>query len=289
LTQITHGSDAYYPNLSPDGTKVAYFDDQGLSLIDVLNGETVQVDPGNDLYSLGWSPDSRYLAFASNRTGNSDIFVVNVETLTESQITATAQDEFIPLWSPDGRTILLTRQEGNTSLYLAPSDGQGGERSIKKDIRNLNYLFWTKSGEIAYGDQDQLNIISLEGHFSFKDVVLDSRKNLFYVISTDSSDRMSPPSDEISVVFDTSQTPDLEVTVDDILIYPSSPIEGEEAVIDVVVWNQRYRSQRFGCRYLPLGFWRESGPAEICNYCIWPPAQGGHSHDMEHRRQNGYE
>jgi hypothetical protein len=45
LTQITHGSDAYYPNLSPDGTKVAYFDDE-VSLIDVLNGETVQVDPG---------------------------------------------------------------------------------------------------------------------------------------------------------------------------------------------------------------------------------------------------
>ena len=74
----------------------------------------------------------------------------------------------------DGRTILFTRQEGNNSLYLTSSHQQGEERSIKKDIQNLNYLFWTKSGEIAYGDQAQLNLISLEGHFRFKDVTLDS-------------------------------------------------------------------------------------------------------------------
>ena len=53
--------------ISPDGKKVAYFEDQGLYVIDLISGETIPVDPQTVDYSLNWSPDSGSLAFVSYR------------------------------------------------------------------------------------------------------------------------------------------------------------------------------------------------------------------------------
>jgi Tol biopolymer transport system component len=54
-------------------------------------------DAANDLYPV-FSPDGRYIAFASNRSGNFDIFVYDQQTQSLSQLTNTIDDEYIGGW-----------------------------------------------------------------------------------------------------------------------------------------------------------------------------------------------
>ncbi|MEW6003366.1 MAG: Ig-like domain-containing protein, partial [Nitrospirota bacterium] len=102
----------------------------------------------------------------------------------------------------------------------------------------LNHLSWIKSGAIGYVSQNTLSLIYPEGFFNFKDVSLNQGENLFHAISTDSSGNVSPTSEEISVIYDTSLMPDLETTPDDIFIYPPYPIAGEDVVINITVLNK---------------------------------------------------
>ncbi|MEW6214430.1 MAG: PKD domain-containing protein, partial [Nitrospirota bacterium] len=239
IVQVTHNGYPSNSKLSPDGRRLAYFEYQYLYIVDILNGETIQVDVQTDSYSLDWSPDSKGLVYVSSRNGNADIFVLDINTQNQIQITDSPRDEFNPMWSPDGLTIAFAKRESewSNSIWVTSSE-QNQERLIQQGLHNLNYLSWARSGGITFIDQNILNIVYLKGHFCFKDVELNSGENIFHTTAIDSSGNLSLPSEEISVVFDTSLMPDMETTMDDILIYPPYPMAGEELAINVVVWNK---------------------------------------------------
>ncbi len=238
LTQVTNNIHALNPKLSPDGTRLAFFEYPNLYLIDLLNGNTTMVDTQTDGYPIDWSPDSKELVFISYRNSNADIFILNVTSMNQNQITDSTSKEFNPRWSPDGKNILFEKFDAgrSASIWVTSINGQG--RVLQQNLNNLVYLSWTKSGVIAALDQDILNIIYPEGHFSFKDIKLDPGENLFTAASTDSSGNVSPSSDEITVAFDTSLMPDMEITTDDIFVYPPYPIIGGQVSINVVVRNK---------------------------------------------------
>ena len=54
-------------------------------------------DPANDIFPV-LSPDGRYLAFASNRNGEYDIFILDQQDGTLSQLTNTPEDEYPGDW-----------------------------------------------------------------------------------------------------------------------------------------------------------------------------------------------
>ncbi len=68
--------------------------------------------PGTfDEHSITWAPDSKRIAFISDRsadpdnTFSNDIFVVDVGSGALTRITETPSAEFSPVWSPDGQWI----------------------------------------------------------------------------------------------------------------------------------------------------------------------------------------
>jgi len=57
-----------------------------------------------------WSPDGRRIAFSSNRTGNFDIYVMNVDGTGVRQVTSGQRDEGELAWFSDGRRIAYTEE-----------------------------------------------------------------------------------------------------------------------------------------------------------------------------------
>jgi Tol biopolymer transport system component len=95
------------PQFSPDGRKIAFqkvvgsnVDVYVKTVIPYTNSVTrLTTDPAYDGVPT-WSPDGARIAFQSNRTGNSQIWVLNAATGgSQTRITHTSADEKSPAWS----------------------------------------------------------------------------------------------------------------------------------------------------------------------------------------------
>ena len=78
-----------------------------------------------------WSPDSRYLAYSSDRGGKFDIWVQQMSGGDAVQITKGPGHHWQPDWSPDGKFIAYRSEDGGGGLYIIPAlGGAGQERRI---------------------------------------------------------------------------------------------------------------------------------------------------------------
>jgi Tol biopolymer transport system component/DNA-binding winged helix-turn-helix (wHTH) protein len=77
-----------------------------------------------------WSPDGRYIAYASDRGGKFDIWVQAISGGDPIQITKNPGTNWQPDWSPDGRYIAYRSEEGEGGLYIVPA--LGGERAQRR-------------------------------------------------------------------------------------------------------------------------------------------------------------
>lgn len=117
MTQVSfamEGAD-FDPDISPDGKKIVYASTQHKFTSDIyiknVDSKVVSQltnDPANDVMPK-ISPDGTRLSFASNRTGNWDIFVMPITGGRAIQLTNTAADDLHPTWSPDGTKLAFCR------------------------------------------------------------------------------------------------------------------------------------------------------------------------------------
>jgi DNA-binding winged helix-turn-helix (wHTH) protein len=78
-----------------------------------------------------WSPDGRYIAYSSDRSGKFDIWVQQVSGGDPIQITKGPGHNWQPDWSPDGKYIAYRSEEGEGGIYVVPAlGGAGFERKI---------------------------------------------------------------------------------------------------------------------------------------------------------------
>ncbi len=80
---------------------------------------------GNDLSPM-YSPDSRRIAFESNRDGDTEIYVMNADGSNQRNVSnSPAAADHGPVWSPDGRQIMFySNRTGNWDIFVMSSDGQ---------------------------------------------------------------------------------------------------------------------------------------------------------------------
>lgn len=64
-------------------------------------------DPADDVQPR-FSPDGHRIAFASNRSGNWDIWLVDIDGGRLTQLTNDESDDIAPCWSPDSQTVAFT-------------------------------------------------------------------------------------------------------------------------------------------------------------------------------------
>jgi Tol biopolymer transport system component/DNA-binding winged helix-turn-helix (wHTH) protein len=75
-----------------------------------------------------WSPDGRFIAYSSNRSGNFDIWVQDVLGGDAIRITSTEASESQPAWSPDGREIAFRSEQDGGGLFVMPAFGGAARR-----------------------------------------------------------------------------------------------------------------------------------------------------------------
>lgn len=97
--------------LSPDGKKVAFVvrgEVFAASASDGGDAARVSVSSADES-QLTWSPDSRRLAYASDREAIPHLFVYDFSTNTETQLTRGQNDDSTPMFSPDGKALAFIR------------------------------------------------------------------------------------------------------------------------------------------------------------------------------------
>lgn len=83
-----------------------------------------------DDYSPAISPDGKWLAFASNRLQNAELYLMNLTTRSLQQLTHTDElDEYMPAFSPDGQSIAFVSERSRGGMMLPPVQASGSDPS----------------------------------------------------------------------------------------------------------------------------------------------------------------
>jgi serine/threonine protein kinase len=175
--RLTTGLNAHTISLSADGIKLAYSVftyTANIWSIRIPKGEILSISEaqpvteGNQaIEGIGVSPDSQWLAFDSNRSGNQDIYKIPVTGGEYEQLTKHPSDDFLPSYSPDGKEIAFySFRKGNRDIHLMTSDG-GSIRQLTNDPAQERYPDWSPDGNqlVFYSDKtgsQELYVISRE-------------------------------------------------------------------------------------------------------------------------------
>ncbi|MDA0832509.1 MAG: hypothetical protein O2955_20570 [Planctomycetota bacterium] len=121
---VTLGEEPCY---SPDGEHILVSTPSEQLFIFDADGKNqsklVQVD-GLYCHQPDWSPDGEWIAFASDRDGNIEIYKVRWDGTELTRLTEAEGIDARPRWSPDGEWILFTsNRSGNMDLHVMRHDG----------------------------------------------------------------------------------------------------------------------------------------------------------------------
>jgi TolB protein len=167
LSNLTHSwADDVAPVWSPDGRRIAF-----VSFRDTLTGKwgmgpgsicVMDFDPqtgigGGDVRCLTdregkdgwptWSPDGQRIAFESDRSGDWDIWAINVDGSGLTNLSRSPEDELYPAWSPDGTRIAFTsKRSGNLDVWVMNSDGSNPVNLTQHPKRD-RYAMWSPDGQ----------------------------------------------------------------------------------------------------------------------------------------------
>ncbi|HEY0050307.1 MAG TPA: DPP IV N-terminal domain-containing protein [Pyrinomonadaceae bacterium] len=104
------------PSLAPDRREIVFV--SGGDIWSVPSGggtaQMLVAHPATESRPL-FSPDGKRLAFVSNRTGNGDIYVLNLETNDLSRLTFDDGSDNLDAWSRDGRWIYFSSSSRDIS------------------------------------------------------------------------------------------------------------------------------------------------------------------------------
>ena len=93
-----------------------------------------------------FSPDGRSIAYASDRSGNSDIWIQSLEGGQPHQLTNSPAAETQPAWSPDGTRIVFRSDHGTGGLYLIPAKGG----PVRQLTSFGSHPVWSTGSEILF-------------------------------------------------------------------------------------------------------------------------------------------
>ena len=112
------------------------------------------------------APFTAKIVFASNRDGNSEIYVMNPDGSQQINLTKHPAADFDPVWSPTGAQILFnSNRDGDRDLYLMDADGKTVRKVFAKSANRLHPTWSPDGKQIAYLRLDEwaIYIATIDG------------------------------------------------------------------------------------------------------------------------------
>jgi len=138
------------PTLAPDGAHLAFSYLGDIWTASATGGEATRltIHEAHD-YAPAWSPDGKWMAFSSKRSGNYDVWIMPVRGGRAKQLTMHSADDTVTGWTPDGKNVIFTAARETTryaSVYTVNIE-TGATHLIAKDDAALGNAAATPDGK----------------------------------------------------------------------------------------------------------------------------------------------
>jgi TolB protein len=179
------------PAWSPDSLWIVYetmLEDQlDINIISTVNGQIIQLisDPALD-QTPTWSPLGRQVAFVSNRSGDDEIWIANLDKPDEGRFLNLSQNpasaEMRPAWSPDGTRLAWATHTPGQPDKISTWDSNRPDQPVRF-VGLGDWPAWSASGgeiatRLAEPNQDYLVAYSLDGNLSLTPLPINDLRGI---------------------------------------------------------------------------------------------------------------
>jgi Tol biopolymer transport system component len=163
LPQVDLG--ANFPFWSPDGRQLAVTriqpDGSDSLWIAAVDGSTAEqvVAAKPDLRGAPFSPDGRNVLYAYSKDGFFQLFILDLASRKEHQLTFSPSDKYDPIWSPDGQWCVYSSNRGGgySQIWRSPTKG-GEELRLTSGYDRIRHISFSPDGRWIYLQLNHLNI-----------------------------------------------------------------------------------------------------------------------------------
>jgi serine/threonine-protein kinase len=155
-TVLDVGTRLLQPDLSPDGRTLVYRTGRPREIITTFDLETGVrrrlLDDGFRNRGPAWSPDGRWVAIYSNRSGKYEVWLMRAEGTDLHRIfDGSAAD---PVWSPDGERLAVGANMGEATAILGRPPAAGEQASwveAEDRLADFDPMTWSPDGRFLVG------------------------------------------------------------------------------------------------------------------------------------------
>lgn len=148
--------------ISPDGKNIAFGYRGDIWTVPVTGGQATRITTLDSYESTPvWSPDSRTIAFASDRHGNFDIFTVPATGGQATRLTVNSASELPEAFTPDGKAVIFSAAIQDpaqsalfpsgrlTEVYTVPVNGGTPRQVLATPAQSIS---WVKGKHGGFGE-----------------------------------------------------------------------------------------------------------------------------------------